>query len=209
MSRAAARMKALQGFSFVVVRSGAPAYIDPNQTFSLSRLEGNYVSPDKAQGQVRVIGPGIVASIHFISIADQYWETNYLTGEWWACPPNQCFNPALLFDPQTGLQPILQSDVLDLKLLKNEELEELPGKLLYSLSGQVKGEHLAQVSYGLIGPDPLNVHLWVDPATFAVQRIQLEKPGANSAEATLWTVDFLNFDKVSPVLPPAIPTPTP
>ena len=209
ITRTAAHMKALKGFSFVIVRTGAPAYIDTQETFSLSRVDGDYVAPDKAKGNARIIGPGIVAAIRYISIAEQYWETNYLSGEWWVCPRSQCFNPAALFDPQTGLQPILEQDLSDLKSLENAELEVLPGKVLYSLTGKLKGDHLYPISWGMIGPDPVNVHLWIDPQTFDLERVVLEEPAAKGAEATIWTVDFLNFDKVVEILPPIQSTPAP
>jgi len=209
MARVVARMKALKGFSFVIQRTGAPAYIDQNQTFSLSRLDGDFVAPDKAQGQARVIGPGIVVAIKFISIAENYWETHYLTGEWWVCPRGQCFNPAILFDPQAGLQPVLESDLSELERLDNATLDELPGKELYSLTGKLKGEHLYQMSWGMIGPNAVNAHLWIDPATFVVHRITLEEPAADPSQATLWTVDFLNFDRMAAINPPVLSTAQP
>jgi len=202
MARVVANMKALKGFSFVIARSGAPAYIDTGHTWSLSRVDGDYVSPDKATGNARIIGPGIVAAIKYISIGDQYWETNYLTGKWWGCPRAQCFNPAILFDPQNGIQPILESDLSDVQRLDNAQLEELPGKDLYSLTGKMKGERLYPVSWGMIGPNPVNVHLWVDPENFVVERIVMEDPGTDKPEPTVWTVDFLNFNNVVNIAPP-------
>ena len=207
LSNVVAKMKALKGFQFVVVRTGAPAYLDADQTLSFSRMQGEYASPDQAQGQVRVIGPGIVASVRFTSIGDHYWETNYLTGEWWECPLGQCFNPAILFDAQYGLQAILEEDFTDLQRLANEELEELPGKSLYTLSGRLAAERLYQMSWGMIGPESVNVRLWVDPATFVAHRIQLEEPAPEAGEATLWTVDFLDFDEIASIQPPPTPTP--
>jgi hypothetical protein len=207
MGRVVARMKALKGFSFVIVRTGAPAYLDAARTFSLSRLEGNFVAPDQAQGQARVIGPGIVGSIKFISIGQHYWETHYLTGEWWECPLGQCFNPAILFDPKAGLQPILESDLSNLQRLNNAELEELPGKELYALTGKLKGEHIYPLSWNMIGPDGINAQLWIDPVTFDLHRMRLEEPATNGAEATIWMVDFLNFNQATPIQAPRVPTP--
>jgi lipoprotein LprG len=148
-----------------------------------------------------------VASIRFISIGEEYWETNYLTGEWWQCPTGQCFNPAILFDPQFGLQPILEADLTDVRLEANEELEEMPGKWLYVLSGTLQGERIAQMSWGLLGPQSMAVNLWVIPETFDLYRIRLEEPAPPGGEATLWVIDFLNFDRPAAILPPATPTP--
>ncbi len=205
INRVVAHTRALKSFSFVITRTGAPAYLDAGKTISLSRLEGAYAAPDQAQGQARVIGPGLVASIKFVSIGQKYWETHFLTGEWWECPLGVCFNPAILFSSETGLQRILETDLSDLQILKNEELPELPGKQLYVLTGKLKGEHLYQISWGMIGPEVVNARLWIDPASFVVHRIQLEEPAAQGNEATLWTVDFLNFDKPVSIQPPVMP----
>jgi hypothetical protein len=207
--RLAQQMKALKGFHFVVVRTGAPAYLDANETLSLSRIEGDYVAPDQAQGQVRVVAPGLVGTIRFISLGRRNWETNYLTGEWWQCPLDQCFNPALLFDGQMGLQAILETDLTGLQLLPNAVLEELPGKQLYALSGKLQGEKVYQISWGLMGPETINTHLWVDPVTFELQRAVLEEPASDLKEATYWTIDFLNFNRTVQIQPPSSVSKTP
>jgi hypothetical protein len=191
------------------VRTGAPAYLDTNQTLSLSRVEGDYAAPDQAQGQVRVIAPGLVGSIHFITLGGLYWETNYLTGEWWQCPLNQCFNPVTLFDSQMGLEAILENDLTGLQLLPDAELEELPGQPLYVLSGSLKGDLLYKISWGLMGPETINTRLWVDPVTFDLHRAVLEEPATDQKEATYWTIDFLDFNHAVQIHPPYVASKTP
>jgi hypothetical protein len=202
-----ARMKALTGFSFVLEREGGPAYMDIENQLSLGRLEGDFTSPDRAQGQVRVIAPGMVANIKFISLGEQFWQTNPLTGAWEECPPGACFDPATLFDPQVGIQPILESDLLEPKLEGSVELEELPGKPLYAISGHLKGERLYEMSWGMIGPDTMVAHLWVDPTSFDLIRIQIEEPATEGSEATQWKLDLLNFNQIMNIQPPSTPTP--
>lgn len=209
VKQAAGRMKALQGFHFSIERSGAPAYIDAGKTISLSRMEGDFTSPDRAQASVRVILPGVVAEVNIRCIGEEYWETNLLTGEWVSLPAGQGFNPAVLFDPEIGLQPLLQSDLADLAYSGLQELEEMPGQKLYVVTGKMSGEHLFQMSYGLIGPESVDVTLWVAPQTFEVYRIQMVEPApqgatGSEAEATTWKVDFWDFDKVIDIQPPAV-----
>lgn len=203
VAQAVARMKSRNSFHFIIERTGAPAYIDTNNTLSLARAEGDFTVPDRAQGQARIIAPGIVASIKFISIGDQYWQTNPLTGRWEEFAPGTFFNPAMLFDSEVGLQPILETDLLDLQLTGNEELEEMPGQQLYAISGKLAGDRVAAMSWGLIGPGTMDIRLWIDPATFDLERIQIEEPASDGGESTRWQIDFLDFNKVVNILPPA------
>jgi len=218
IARASNRMLAWKGFHFVVERSGARAYLDPAHTLVFSRMEGDFVAPDRAQGSVRVVGPGLVAAVQFINIGERYWETNPLSGAWWECPePGACFNPGALFDPQNGIQAILRQDFAQLQYLGAAELEEAPGKQFYLVSGQLQGERLAALTWAMIGPETMSAQMWIAPDTFDVYRIQLEEPvstdaptpasGTPEPPTTLWMVDFLQFDQISDIQPPPTPAP--
>jgi len=206
LSRTAERMKTAQGFHFVIDRQGAPAFLDPAKTLSFRRAEGDYTAPDKAKASVRVIAPGIVAEIQAIAIADKYWETNFLTGEWQELPSDLAFNPAVLFAPDTGLQAILLADLTDLSLIGVEELEDLPGISLYHLTGTLDATHLYDLSYTLIGPDPVQTEIWIAPETFDLYRILITEHSTDEDdEPTLWQVDFWNIDQVVDISPPSTP----
>jgi lipoprotein LprG len=202
LERSIERMKLVSGFHFLIERSGAPAYIDWQQTLSLRRMEGDYVSPDRAQANVRVIAPGIVAEIRMVSIGNIQWETNPLTGEWEQLPPDWGFNPTLLFDPQVGLQRILEQDLSNLALMDIVELEEMPGRLLYGLAGDLGGESIAEMTFGLMGPQPMQVQLWIDPESFDLYRILITEEAIEDAEPTIWQVDFWNIDDTVEIQPP-------
>ena len=202
VKRSAGRMKGLSGFHFVIDRSGAPAFLDNEGTIAFRRAEGDFVSPDRAVAKVRVITPGLVAELSIVSIGIDYWETNLLTGEWEELPPNMGFNPAVLFDPKIGFQPILESDLINIKLVRNQELEETPGKLLYLLKGDLKGERLYEMSYGMIGPDQVSAQMWIAPDTFDLYRVVITDPPTVNDEATTWQVDFWNFGQAVTIVPP-------
>ncbi len=219
--RSAEHMRTLAGFHFVIDRSGAPAYFNADETIAFRRAEGDFVSPDRARARVRVIGPGLVAEIQMVGIGPDYWETGLLDGRWQRLPAEQGFNPASLFDPQSGFQPILQSDLSDLKLAGTDEIVELPGKALYKISGDAAGENLYRLSYGLIGPARVAVTLWIAPDTFELQRVQIVEPPASqetpaagapaptgeAAGPTVWQIDFWDFGKAADIQPPPVPTP--
>ncbi|MCU0486985.1 MAG: LppX_LprAFG lipoprotein, partial [Anaerolineales bacterium] len=202
--RSTARMKGMDSFHFVIDRSGAPAYLDTDETLSFARAEGDFVAPDQARAEIRIIAPGLVAEIRIVALGDSYWETNLLSGEWQALPSGTGFNPAILFDPQVGLQPVLDSDLTNLELRGVEELTELPGVQLYALTGRLDGQRIYQMSYAMIGPETMDVQLWIAPETFELYRVLITEPSADPADPTIWQLDFWDFDLPVDITPPPV-----
>lgn len=202
VSRSVERMKSLSGFHFVIERSGALAFLNEDQTFAFRRAEGDFVAPDRAQATIRVIGPGLVAEVQVINIGEIQWETNFLTGEWQELPPDWGFNPAALFDAELGIQPILEMDLSGLEWVGLEELEEVPGKPLYALSGEINGERLYQLSYGMMGPEMMTILLWIAPETFEMYRMLITEAPHGEDESTIWQVDFWDYDRIVDITPP-------
>lgn len=202
VNRSVERMKSLDNFHFVIDRSGAPAYLDYQETLSFSRAEGDFVAPDRANAKIRIIAPGLVAEISIIGIGESYWETNLLSGQWQELPAGTGFNPAVLFDPVIGFQPVLESDLTDLQLVGIEELEELPGQKLYYLTGRIAGERLYKMSYEMIGPETMDVQLWVAPETFELYRAIITEPTADPTDPSIWQLDFWDFNTPVTIEPP-------
>jgi lipoprotein LprG len=204
IENASARMSAMPGFHFVIDRSGAPAYIDSAETLSFRRAEGDYRAPERARATVRIIMPGLVTDVNVISVAAVQWETNPLTGQWQELPPDWGFNPTVLFDPEIGLQAVLTADLEVQGEVSSEKLDDGPDELLYVIRGQVTGERLFEMSNGLIGPDPVDVTIWVASETFELYRILATEPVPDSDEPSMWQVDFSNFDQALEIEPPSI-----
>ncbi len=202
ISKGIERLKSTPGFHFTIDRTGALAYIDANNTLAVNHIEGDFVTPDQVKGMIRVSAGGFPAEVSIVSIAGRYWQTNPLNQTWEEYDPGTVFNPASLFDAQKGIQPMLQTDLSELKLVGNDKLDKWPGQQLYHLSAKMKGERIAEITFGLIGPSVLDVNLWVTPKTFEVDRIQIINPVAGSDQPTTWTVDFLNYDQKADIQPP-------
>jgi hypothetical protein len=202
VANSAARMNQLAGFRFAIDRSGGPAYLDPDQTISLRRAEGYFVAPDRAQATVRIITPGLVTEVNVISIEETQWQTNVMSTEWQQLPPNWGFNPAVLFDAEIGIQSILAADLGQMQLLEPERLEDGPDGPLYAISGVLDGGRIYAMSYGLIGPEQLDVKLWVMPETFELVRAVITEANSGDDEPSVWQVDFSEFGRVVDITPP-------
>jgi len=202
VANAANRLAEISGFHFVIDRSGAPAYLDRAETLSFRRAEGDYAAPDRSRATVRIIAPGFVTDVNVISVAAIQWETNVLTGEWEELPPDWGFNPTVLFDPEVGLQAILTSDLSALEDVTAEEQVNGPTPSLYAIRGGLMGERLYGISGGLIGSGPVSVTLWIAPESFELHRVLVTEAKENGQEATVWQVDFADFDQVIEIVPP-------
>ncbi len=202
VSQAAAKMASLQGFRFVIDRSGAPAYLDASNTLSLRRAEGEYAAPDRARAVVRVILPGLVTNIAVVSIGDTQWQTNPLTGKWETLPPKWGFNPSVLFREDVGIPAILAADLTNVVLESREKLEGGAGVSLYKITGEATSSRLYEMSGALIGPETVQVTMWVEPESFLLHRILVIEPVAGSEEPSIWQVDFSQFDEAFVIEPP-------
>jgi hypothetical protein len=204
VEQSAARMSGLEGVRFDIDRTGLPAYLDPDKTISLRKAKGFYVAPDRGIAEVRVIAPGFVTDVSVVSIREIQWETNLLTNEWNRLPPNWGFNPAVLFDSEIGIHAILLADLTDKKLVGTEKLDNGSDTLLYVLEGKLTGDRISQMSYGLIGPEDMDVRLWVAPGTFELHRVIITDPNREGEESTVWQVDFSDFGRTVNIEPPPI-----
>jgi lipoprotein LprG len=201
---AAERMTRTSGFRFSIDRTGAPAYLDAFELLSLSRLEGDYIAPDRVQATVRIVVPGIVTDVSFVGIGEKQWQTNPFSGKWETLSPGLGFNPALLFDPEIGLQAILETDLEQLNLLDNDEIETSPGQILFHLSGKLTGEKTSEITYGLIGPEIMDVELWIAPDTFELHRLILVENAEDPENTRTWQMDFWDFDLDLEITPPQL-----
>lgn len=204
VAKSAQTMRALDGFSFRLARSGAPVYVDPGGVVAFRAAEGSFVSPDRVQAVVKVIAPAIVAEVSVIGIGDQEWETNIFSGDWELVPPEYAFQPAVLFDPESGIHQALENFLYDVELLDVTELEEIPGLTLYHLHGKMEGSNVHVLTRALIDEQVLDIELWIEPETFKLHRVIIIDPVNEGAEeGTIWQFDFWDFGRVIEILPPA------
>jgi len=204
IQQAVDRLTTTTGFHFSVDLSGAPAALDPTGTIAFRTAVGDFTAPDKAQAAVRAAAFGLITDVNVISIGPDQWQTNLLTKQWEQLPPDFGFNPGALFDAASGLPAILTADMSNAAFSGRETLEGGPAQELIVITGQVAGERLAAISGGLIGPQTVDVTLWIAPDTREIIRIVVNEPEPDSEEgASVWQIDFSNYDQAVAIEPPA------
>jgi len=204
LMRAIERTANLDGFAFSMVREGARAYFDPEETIAFRRVEGVFMAPDAVHAMVSVITPGMVSEFQILNLGNQQWFTNLATGAWEQAPAGWSFNPATLFEPESGMVFVLKEDLVDPVFQGVVELDELPGRDLYYIVADMKGDHIYSMSYGLIASEMMLVELWIEPQTFEIHRIVLTEHLPTETEPRIWQLDFWDFDRLIEISPPDI-----
>jgi hypothetical protein len=199
---ASQRLQQTSGFAFLFDSEGAPAYLDAGHNYAFGQMQGEFTAPDRLQAKMRIIAPGIISEVKIICLGEQQWETNFVTGKWELLPTDLSFNPIQFFNPQTGI-PSITADLSDLQLVGLEELDTLPGVKLYALTATLDGQHVSDLSYGMISNGTLAAKLWIAPGTYELYRIQMVENSGNPDLEKTWLIDFWDYDTAPQIQAPA------
>jgi len=204
VANSAERMINLDGFKFAIDISGAPAFLDVDQNFSLASAEGFYVAPDKAIAAVRVLAPGLVTEVNILSVGQEQWLSGLVSDEWTALPPDWGFNPATLVDAESGFISALTSDLSEIQLSGMSKIDGGPDQELFLITGIMEGGRISELSQGLFRSEPHQIQLWIAPDTYELYRVVINAESTTEIEeATVWRVDFREFDDTVEISAPS------
>lgn len=199
LQQAGETMQALSSVRFEISRSGGPVYLDEERQMIFSSAVGQYAAPDRVQAVINARAMGMALEVRTIAIGDEQWLTNPLTRQWEKLPAGWGFNPATLFDPALGWEPLMKEDLTNVSPGRQVELE---GRSLDYFTATVAGERIRAVTAGLAGDEPVEVSFWIDPQTYRVLQIQFATAGVNG-EAAEWLLTFSEFDQPVTIEAPA------
>jgi LppX/LprAFG-like lipoprotein len=158
------------------------------------------VRPDKAQSKIKVALSGIIVEVQAVGIGDKQWLTNPLTQRWEAAPPNWGYNPAVLFDAQTGIASLLQR-VADLTRAGDDALD---GKTHYKLTGKIAGKDVAPMTAYMVTGSDVSFTLWVGADDFILRKVHISEKDAGESEATEWDIALSAFDNPVKIEAPVV-----
>jgi hypothetical protein len=199
LEAASLRLAEVQSLHFTLEVDGE-TLIDDAGAIQLESAEGDMARPDKVAVEFRVsiLGAGSV-SIKMITVGDESWTTDLITGNWSDAPPEFGYNPSVLYDNQAGLGPVmgkLENAVL-------EGTEEVDGREAHTISGTVPAATIARLTAETMGGDQVSVRLWVDTETHDILRVMLaEGESANKEEPARWTLNLSSFNDEVTIEPP-------
>lgn len=204
LTAAADAMGSIDFVRFRIERGGAPVYIDPLETLGFSTAEGQFAGPSSANAVVTLgivldkeTGSGVNAQIGAVAIDGTTWLTNPITGDWEDAPEGYAFDPAILFDPERGWRPLLATGLSDVKWIGETERN---GEPRYHIRAAADENRVAVILAGLIAKQPVDLDMWIDPATGYVREAELST--VYEGQTSDWFIEFTEFGEPVDISPP-------
>jgi hypothetical protein len=205
LNNASKRMAETTSLRFTLDVNGK-TYVDTAGTIQLLEASGELERPNKVRSQfkVRVAGTATL-TMQIITIGDQTWSTNLITGKWEQAPQEFSYNPSILFDKQGGVGPVMDR-VTNAQRLEDEKLG---GANTYHIRADVTSEVIGPLTAETLAGSPVVVDLWINQDNFNLLRAQLTGVSPNGGkEPVVWTLDLSDHDKPMHISAPfATPTP--
>jgi len=202
-TRAGERMLSVNSLHFIIELSGKLTYLDNPPTLALKQAEGDVERPDNVRAIVKVFSFGIVSEVGIIGLGSEQYATNPLNQQWEKLPPDQgwYFDPALLFDPEYGIEGVLKAGTWTFGT-EDQDIEE---QTYYILHGQLPGERLLFLTSGLIASGEVTIDIWVSREDGYVHRIQMIEQESDPEDPSRWLIEFSAFDEPIDIEAPPVP----
>ena len=191
LARASARLAAIGAVHFDLAIEGT-TYIDKTRTIQLLEADGDLSRPDSVATEFKIKVAVATLSVQLITIGEESWSTNIVTGDWGSAPAEFGYSPAILFDTQNGIGPVM-GKVKDARLLPDEEID---GRRVHHVAGLVDQEVIGPITGDTMSGSPVAVDLWIDRETDDLLRARLAEPETpeNDDPAT-WTLELTDHGK--------------
>ncbi len=192
LQNASERLAATQTMAFRMSIEGT-TWIDDAHTLRLLSARGTMERPNKVdvEFQVEVAGAPRV-SIRMITIGEDSWTTDIVTGRWVEAQEEFGYNPAILYDNQDGLGPVMGR-------LQNPEIvgiEEVNDVQTYRVRGTVPGDVIEPLTAGTMEGSEITVELWIDGENWNLMRLSVAQPTDEGIEdPATWTMNLGDHDK--------------
>jgi len=124
-------------------------------------------------------------------IEDTAYMTNLVTGNWEQAPDDFNYNPALLFNPDDGLGPIMR----DIRNAELHSTESINGQSAHRITGFVSDDQIEDITAGSIEGDDIDVTIWIDEDNHDVLRLLLSAAGVDDAAETTWDLHFSDHNQ--------------
>lgn len=166
-------------------------YLDAGEQIELKSAEGDLARPESARATATIQGGFIPFDVEMVTIGDDAWVTNFITGNWEAAPAGFDFNPALLFSDTEGLSAVLLDDLRDAELVGTENID---GRRAHHITGLVSEDDIEDLVAGALLGDDLRVDVWMDENTAEVLRLRISEPETED-DPTAWIMNFSDHNE--------------
>ena len=195
---ASRRLAETQSVHFLLDVQGE-TFIDTSRAIRLLGAEGDLRRPDRVRTTFQAEIMDRAVTLQLITIGEDSWTTNVLTGDWGPAPLEFAYQPDVLFSTEDGIGPIMNR----VQNAQRLEDQDIAGRPAYHLRATVDEETVGPLTYYTITGSPVTVDLWIDQETNDLLRAQLsEPPGAERPNPAVWTLDLSHHGEDITIEPP-------
>lgn len=194
MQKAADEIQQMKSVRFKLQLTGAPAFVDYNNTIAFVSADGLYVEPDRLAAKVKARLLGVPGEVDVVAIGDrQYMKNAVLTaGRWLEQQFSPGFNAYQFFKSETGVERAIRA-FFDIKLAGKKALF---GTDVYHITGKARASDIDSLTFGLVRGTDVNADIYINVKTGRVDQIVLVQPDTKTAtqDATTWLLDIFDYN---------------
>jgi len=205
LERASQRLDDTQSIHFHLEIDGT-TFIDDGQTIQLEAAEGNVVRPDRVQARFQAEVQGLaIATIGLITVGEQSWTTNIITGDWELAPTEFGYDATVLFSDTEGLSYVMRN-APESSSLPDDEVD---GREVYRLRTLGDQALIGPVTSNTMVAYPVVIDVWIDKETYDLLKVELIEPPTNLKEIpAIWTLELSRQNDDITIEPPEVDSAT-
>lgn len=188
LQQAQAVMKQVKSYHFTL----ATDHPGTGTGISLLTANGDTLAPDKIKAKSTVSFSGITADVTIITIGQQQYYTDPITGNW--TPTTGIIDPHTLADPQQGIAALISH----LQHPGTPADTTVDGNSCWSVEGQLPDQYIAGIT-GTTSPAAnatVDTIVWIGKSDHRVYQIQIKGIAvAGDTGQTVRTIKFSNFNE--------------
>lgn len=199
LADASTRLAEVESLHFTLDIEGE-TFIDDTHTIQLESAEGDLARPDMVvvEFKISLFGAGTV-SIKMITIGEESWTTDLITGNWGDAPPEFGYDPSVLYDNQNGLGPVM-GKVDSPELHDSEQIDD---REAYRITGKVANDVIGPLTAGTMTGDAVALELWIDIETHDLLRVKVVEPESDDKDnPATWELNLSRFNEKVTIEPP-------
>jgi hypothetical protein len=199
LKQASARLAEIESLHFKLDIDGE-TWIDDTRTIQLESAEGDLARPDKVSVEFKIslFGAGTV-SIKMVTVGEDSWTTDLITGNWGDAPPEFGYNPSVLYDNQDGLGPVM-GKLDDAELVGTEDIDD---REAWHINGTTGSDVIDPLTAGTMTGDNVAIELWIATDTYDLLQVKVIEPeNPDKDETATWVLNLSKFNEKVTIEPP-------
>ncbi|MBX3081120.1 MAG: LppX_LprAFG lipoprotein [Anaerolineae bacterium] len=194
LQKAADDIKNIKTLRFKLQVTGAPAFVDYQNTIAIVSADGAYVEPDRIQAKVVARLLGVPGEVEIVAIGDvQYMKNAILTaGNWLEQQFSPGFNAETLIRSENGIESAIRK-FYNLKMIGRESLYSVD---VYHLTGEAKAADISALTVDLIRDADVVADIYVNVSTGRVEQVKMVQPTTktDTQDPTTWVLEIFDYN---------------